>query len=342
MARIGEGTLRVGPLLQMPEVAAEFGLALEPLFGEMGLPLSLLDDAERILDVQTAARLLTLCAERSGCPHWGLLVGQKAMPASLGVVGLALLDAATVGTALRGLILTLHLNGRAIVPTLVVRNGIATLGVSPYGDYEAGAQQVTDLAIAMAVNLMRALCGPQWAPAEAIFSCRVPADRRPYSRFFRAPLRFDAPMTALVFSADWLARAIPGASAVARRRLQAQIAALTDRQDLDLANRARRALFTLIAHDDVSVEAVSAMLGMHRRTLNRRLTEHGTAIATLLAEVRYQIARQLLADTDLPLVEIAATLNYTDASVFSRAFHTWSGQTPTAWRAQSRRGRRPV
>jgi AraC-like DNA-binding protein len=35
----------------------------------------------------------------------------------------------------------------------------------------------------------------------------------------------------------------------------------------------------------------------------------------------------------LPFVEIAATLNYTDASTFTRAFRAWSGTTPTLWRA---------
>ncbi len=75
------------------------------------------------------------------------------------------------------------------------------------------------------------------------------------------------------------------------------------------------------------------MLGMHRRTLNRRLAEQGTTIAKVLNEVRFQLARQLLSETDLPFVEIAATLNYTDASTFTRAFRAWSGTTPTLWRA---------
>jgi len=71
------------------------------------------------------------------------------------------------------------------------------------------------------------------------------------------------------------------------------------------------------------------MLGMHRRTLNRRLAEQGTTIAKVLHEARLQ----LLSETDLPFVEIAATQNYTDASTFTRAFRAWSGTTPTLWRA---------
>jgi AraC-like DNA-binding protein len=51
-------------------------------------------------------------------------------------------------------------------------------------------------------------------------------------------------------------------------------------------------------------------------------------------EVRYEIARQLLEDTRMSMGQIAATLDYGDASAFSRAFRCWSGQNPTAWRAR--------
>jgi AraC-like DNA-binding protein len=74
------------------------------------------------------------------------------------------------------------------------------------------------------------------------------------------------------------------------------------------------------------------MLGMHKRTLNRRLVEQGTTIAAILSEVRFQLARQLLSNTALPFVEIATALNYADASTFSRAFRGWAGTSPSAWR----------
>jgi AraC-like DNA-binding protein len=52
--------------------------------------------------------------------------------------------------------------------------------------------------------------------------------------------------------------------------------------------------------------------------------------------VRYEIARQLLEGTRLPLAEIAATLGYSDPSAFTRAFRRWSGHAPAAWRANGR------
>ncbi|MGD8965705.1 MAG: AraC family transcriptional regulator [Gammaproteobacteria bacterium] len=44
------------------------------------------------------------------------------------------------------------------------------------------------------------------------------------------------------------------------------------------------------------------------------------------------MARELLANTKLPLARIAAALNYADTSAFIRAFRQWSGIPPAAWR----------
>ena len=336
VARVKEGMVRVAPMRHIPEILSGFGLPIEPLLDEVGLPRNVFAQAENTVSVEAMAQVVALCAERAKCPHFGLLVGQKAVPASLGLVGLAMLHSADVGTAIRGLILTLHLHGRAVVPTLVVRDDTATFGLSLYGDYSVGARHVADFSIAMMCNLMRAMCGTKWIPSEVLLSYRAPADRRPYNRFFKAPLQFSADHTALVFPSSWLAHHVPGANRDVRRLLRQAVAALLNSQeDFDLLTKVRRALFALIVQNDVSVEGVAGMFGMHRRTLNRRLADQGTTIAKVLNEVRYQLARQLLSETDLPFVEIAATLNYTDASTFTRAFRAWSGTTPTSWRTKS-------
>jgi AraC-like DNA-binding protein len=52
-------------------------------------------------------------------------------------------------------------------------------------------------------------------------------------------------------------------------------------------------------------------------------------------EGRYAIARQMLEGSARNVSEIAASLNYADASAFTRAFRRWSGgTTPAAWRAK--------
>jgi len=77
---------------------------------------------------------------------------------------------------------------------------------------------------------------------------------------------------------------------------------------------------------------VAEIFGIHRRTLNRRMRARGLTFQELVEEVRYDIARQLLRETDLAIVAIAAVLDYADAAAFTRAFRRWSGTTPAAWR----------
>ena len=49
---------------------------------------------------------------------------------------------------------------------------------------------------------------------------------------------------------------------------------------------------------------------------------------------RFDIARQLIADTDIPLAQISAMLDFSEPAAFTRAFHHWSGETPSDYRAK--------
>jgi AraC-like DNA-binding protein len=54
----------------------------------------------------------------------------------------------------------------------------------------------------------------------------------------------------------------------------------------------------------------------------------------LISQTRFELAKQLLENTKVPLSEIASALHYADAAVFSRAFRGWSNTSPREWRAQ--------
>ena len=62
----------------------------------------------------------------------------------------------------------------------------------------------------------------------------------------------------------------------------------------------------------------------------------GMGYRAVANEIRFEIARQLLQDTEVSLGQIAAALCYSEASAFTRAFRGWSGLTPSAWRAGGR------
>jgi len=77
---------------------------------------------------------------------------------------------------------------------------------------------------------------------------------------------------------------------------------------------------------------VARFFGIHQRTLRKRLRVDGAHLQKLVDQARFGLARQLLRDTRLPVLEIAAALRYSDPNVFSRAFRNWAGASPRQWR----------
>ena len=79
----------------------------------------------------------------------------------------------------------------------------------------------------------------------------------------------------------------------------------------------RRVLRILLLGGRASMEQVAEIVTIHRCTFNHRMRGHGLTPHELVEEGRYNIARQLLQETDLTMVEIAAVLDYADVAVFN-------------------------
>jgi AraC-like DNA-binding protein len=327
------GYIHLGVVKEIVPVLHGLGFDPDPLIRAAGLDPALFDDGANVIPFAALGRLLTLGVAHTHCPHLGLLTGQRATILSLGLVGRLMLHSETVGDALRVLVSNLSIQNRGAVPGLAVTGDAALFSYSIYQREVKSTDQIADGAIAVEANALRALCGSEWNPTEVLLPRAAPADREPYRRYFRAPVRFDQEVAALVFPARDLDRRIAGADPVLRDMLEERIQHLKTPPESELADHIRRLLRTRLTRNRCSAEDIADLLKMHRRTLTRHLKDSGMGYRGIANEVRFEIARQLLEDTEVPLGQIAAALGYSEASAFTRAFRRWSGQTPTAWRA---------
>ena len=183
--------------------------------------------------------------------------------------------------------------------------------------------------------MMRELCGA--LPDEVLLSHKSPADVRPYRRFFRVPVRFDAEQSALVFSASKLECPVPGADPRQRAILEASVARYWSVALPNVTDQVVRILRPRVLFGDFTLAAVAHCLTMHPRTLNRHLKAEGITFRELLNEARFEVARQLLLGTRIDITGIATALGYADTSVFSHAFRRMAGASPLEWRAGLRR-----
>jgi AraC-like DNA-binding protein len=332
------GYIHLGVAKEIVPALREFGLDPDPIIREAGLDPSLFADGANVIPHAALGRLLTLSVARTNCPHFGLLVGQRATILSLGMVGRLMQQSETVGDAMRALVSNLSIQNRGSVPSLTVSGDTALFTFSVYQPEAESADQISDGSLAVAVNALRALCGADWNPIEVLLPRAAPMDQKPYRRHFRAPVRFNQESAIIVFAVRDLDVRIAGADPVMRVLLEERIAQIKGSQSTEFSDDIRRLLRVRLTSNHCSAEDIAHLLAMHRRTLSRRLKGSGMGYRAITNEIRFEIARQLLEGTEVPLAQIAAALGYSEASAFTRAFRRWSGQTPTTWRGEGHHG----
>ncbi|MBB3047650.1 AraC-like DNA-binding protein [Litorivivens lipolytica] len=88
------------------------------------------------------------------------------------------------------------------------------------------------------------------------------------------------------------------------------------------------------------LEEIAARLNMSVATLKRRLKAEGRNYQQLKDEQRQRQASRWLVEGRLTVDQIADRLGYSDASNFSKAFKSWTGQSPSAFRQEQSERRR--
>jgi AraC-like DNA-binding protein len=299
------------------------------MFAAVGLAPDCFGRPEQRIPYAAMGALFQKAAAETGCSHFGLLCGRVWHLSDLGLVGQLVWNSPTVGEALRALTVYQHLNSEGELAFLLQHDSVADVGYAIYHPAVERAGQIYDMLMAGVCNFLRELCGVGWTPSEVFFPHAKPADIRPYQRLFRAPLRFDAEFCALRFPVHWLDRAIREADPALLRTAEKEA---DTAEHGELLQQVYRALRVSLLNGNGSGNDVAQMLTMHRRTLNRRLKAQGATFQLILDGVRFEVARQLLADTQVAIDDVAATLGYASVGPFMRSFRRWSGTTPGRWR----------
>jgi AraC-like DNA-binding protein len=327
--------LRVGPLTNIPALLESFGCNADVILESCGFSVEQFSHTDFQIGFLAATRLLACCVEATGCPWFGLKLAEHATPSHLGITGFLMVTSATVADALEAVASHLDLHDQGGSVTLTTSNDYAVLGYTINQPGVHVPDQVYDFSIANICNTLRALCGPGWAPEEVMLSRTTPDDVKPYRRFFRAPIRFNADESGIVFPVRWLSHKPPFSDPLLHEYLKHEAENMHARLQQDLIGRLRSNLGQSIAIRDFSVASVASRLGLHERTLGRRLRAEGTTFRQQLDRVRQGMGEQLLGVTSMEVRRVAEMLGYSSTSAFNHAFRRWNGQSPEKWRLEN-------
>jgi AraC-like DNA-binding protein len=97
-------------------------------------------------------------------------------------------------------------------------------------------------------------------------------------------------------------------------------------------SKVRNVIAGLLPAGHPSLMVVAQQMGVSPRTLQRRLANKDLTHSQLVNQTRITKACQLLAQQDVHISDIARETGFATPSAFSRAFQTWTGTSPRAFR----------
>jgi AraC-like DNA-binding protein len=335
-AQFGDAPQRVAALVGLPALLDEFAVPLSAVLEGVPIEPTVFDSDENLIPYGLATRLMEVAAAKTGCPHFGLLLGSRFDHRCMGAAGQWMANAPTLEAALTGFIALQPTATRGATAYLHRYGDDVILGYGAYDHAALGHTQIYACVTAVAANLVPALTNGAVRPVEVLLSFRRPVHAKPYEMVLQAPVRFDQPQTGLVLPFAALGSRIAGANPVDFAALQQRAAAIMPPDQRIWSGLVARILRMSMLRGEVTASHVARRLGISQRTLARRLASEGNRFQTVLDEIRFFAARELLAVTELPVGDVALALGYATHPAFDDAFRRWSGTTPQSWRSEFR------
>ena len=320
------------------KVMASEGYSVQQCLKGTGILTSQLDNRHQTVTLSQEIRFHRNLIELSGDPTIGLRIGAAYLPQRYGLLGYALLSAATLRHAL---VLATNF-GDLSFTWFGLRLGVAarTTTFSFVSRFNIDADVLNylydrDCAAAL-VDFSEALGQPL-----ALDKVALPHDGhgRPavYGEFFHCAVEFNATPVRIEFATELLETPLPHRDSATSDQLlqQCQLHLAKLSRQGALVDDVRRVLLARPGFFP-DIEMTAERLNVSVRTLRRRLTGEGTSFQDVLDEVRFGLATEYLAETLLPLQEISALLGYSEPGNFTHAFKRWSGKAPSDFRLERR------
>jgi AraC-like DNA-binding protein len=306
--------------------------AVERLFARIALPLAVATEPERMIPLRDLVELFEAAAHITGDPFLGMHVGTQ-MADKFGIWQRWARSAPSLrgclDRAARGI--RYHQTGTRLA--LTVAGDEAKFAYHMDLRRPGAGRQHLEHTLPALLAAFRSYGGAAWRPLR--IEVDYPADQRlaEVEAWLDIPIHGDAPTMAVVFDADDLDLPLDACEsrvpAVTTFDLKALVRGRPPRTTAEVVAEIVR---IRLLDGSSDIDGVARRLDTGARTLQRRLESENRPYRQVLAEVRVERARNLLAETAMPITEVALALGYSDQAHFTRAFRRETGHSPSGYR----------
>jgi AraC-like DNA-binding protein len=322
------GLVRIEALGFFDEVVRDCGGDAQAMLGAFGISPDTLRKRNTMVPYRQMVALLEHAAKALDCPDFGLRLAKRQQATGvLGPLDVAMRNSPTLEDAFR--YCAEHVYAYCAATELALINepedGRWFLRFEILLDRVPHQSQAVEHALLVTHYNALAMSGARARTREVWFAHDPVSPAGTYRQYFGAPAYFAQPSNALVLaSAD---RAIP---IVGRSEQLYELAT----NFIDTQFPAPEALVStqvrsLLTRDlGMDYREAAAALGVHPRTLQRRLRDEGARLDEIKDSVRRDAALRYLSQPRTPLAKIATLLGYSELSAFARSCQRWFRCSP--------------
>lgn len=191
------------------------------------------------------------------------------------------------------------------------------------------------------MSVVRHFLGPRWTPEEIGFEDdrvpRIAEEDLPDSRIIAGQ-----PLGYITISRDHLHKAARNQVSPTAEGLE-----LSPAEPDNFVETLRLLLRPYLREGYPTLRFAARLMDTSSRTLERRLAGEGSGYRELVSDLRFEVAKALVCQTDMELSNVAAQVGFDDQSHFTRMFRCVGGVTPARMRRaafgrQTERDRHPA
>jgi AraC-like DNA-binding protein len=308
------------------------GLACDEFLEDAGIGPELLQQVGARVTADQYAALLRSLIDRLDDEVIGLL--SRPLPrGSFALIARSALGAGTLEVALRRVARTFRLLQDDVVLEPVRDGALAGLSLRFHNPTTARSVYVHELLLRIFWRLLAWLAGGRLPAARFDFAFESPSYAGSYAKIFPAALQFQQHQSAFWFDAATLRQPVRRDEAALRAFLaDAHAQVIVPRRGDEVVSARVRSHLQRAQPAWPDLAATAEALHMAASTLQRRLAADGTTFQALKDELRRDLAIVRLNTSTVPMATLADELGFADSAAFQRAFKSWTGSAPGAYR----------
>jgi AraC-like DNA-binding protein len=348
MQRTETPTIRANVLANVVAELNRLGIEAEPLLFKHVKGIEGLADPYREVPLEDYVAFFEAAAEASADPALGARLGSRFRPDQLGPLGVVFVAAPSLRFALErlGRFLEAWQGGTSVA--LESGAGVAEWSYRIDDPAISPRRQDAEFTLSATCGFIRTLLGQAWRPIEVHLEHPLhpdagPRERRALETAFKAPVLHEQGANRVVLDPADLDRPASSVGQAIAPYLEQHLRDLMEARagTESCSAMIRRLIARRIGRQRLDLASLAEEAGLSGRTLQRRLAAEATNLRALVLQHRLQLAEPVLKDGSSPITSIAHGLGYADPTVFARAFRSWRGQSPRAFRAAANR-RSPI